>query len=68
MWKHIDSGEINPYYQAASKESLFEQAGFGAIRVDEPVKNFVAVPVVYEGGKWVEDAEQGAAIDHKSAE
>ena len=61
MWKHIESGEINPYYMAASKEDLFEQAGFGAIRVDEPVKNFMAVPVKYEKGVWV---ESNAVLTH----
>ena len=55
MWKHIESGEINPYYIGDSKDNLFENSGFGAVRVDEPVKNFVAVSVKYENGKWVED-------------
>lgn len=54
-WKRIEDGWINDEILARSKEILFESAGFGAVRVDEPIKGFLAVPVrETEDGRIVE--------------
>jgi hypothetical protein len=52
-WKHLVSGEIGGM-SAASKGDLFEWSGFGAIRVHDEVKGYVAVEVVMKDGKLVE--------------
>jgi hypothetical protein len=52
-WKRLADGQI--VQQAnRSKESCFEAAGFGAVRVDEPIKGYLCVRVQWRGGVLVE--------------
>jgi len=53
-WKRLSDGKIMTPYLAGSKEELFENAGFGAVRVDEPVKGFLAVEVRRAGTRLIE--------------
>lgn len=54
-WKHLDTGEICPSPIAPTKDELFEATGFGAVRVDEPIKGMLAVPCkVKEGAELAE--------------
>lgn len=55
-WKRLSDGEIAQEILAPSREHLFEASGFGAVRVDEPLKGFIAVQVEFRGGQWVEAA------------
>jgi hypothetical protein len=53
-WKRLSDGKIVTPHLAHSKEELFENAGFGAVRVDEPIKGFLAVEVRRAGRRLVE--------------
>lgn len=62
-WKRIDDGFICQWPVANTKEALFEATGFGAVRVDEPVRGFLGVPVIRHGGAWCELPTKGADDD-----
>lgn len=53
-WKNIASGEVSQGHVAATADVLFENAGFGAVDVDKPIKGFLAVEVEYVDGRLVE--------------
>lgn len=53
-WKRLSDGQIVQGCVRPSKDSLFESAGFGAVRVNEPIKGFLAVEVVERNGIYVE--------------
>jgi hypothetical protein len=55
-WKRISDGEIaqGKKHRADTAEDLFEQAGFGAVNVDEPLKGWLAVKVELVDGVLVE--------------
>lgn len=46
-WKRLSDGEIaqGAKHRAATAEDLFENAGFGAVDVDKPLKGWLAVEV-----------------------
>ena len=52
-WKDVN-GNICQFVIAKTKEELFEMSGFGAVNVDEPIKDCLAVAVVYTNYGWVE--------------
>lgn len=52
-WKRLADGAI--VQQAmASKAALFEAAGFGAVRMDEPRWGYLAIEVVEKDGTLIE--------------
>jgi len=55
-WKRVSDGVICQTAIAATKDDLFESAGFGAVRMDESLKGMLAVEVAFddEKGEWVE--------------
>ena len=55
-WKRIDDGVLaqEPRHRADSAEELFEQAGFGAVDVDKPLKGWIAVEAEVVDGVVVE--------------
>lgn len=53
-WKRLSDGDISQQATAGSAEELFESAGFGAVRVDEPLKGYLAVRVERRDGVLVE--------------
>lgn len=53
-WKRLSDGSISQQTSAATPEDLFLAAGFGPVRVDEPVKGFLAVEVERRNGMLVE--------------
>lgn len=58
-WKRLDDGHVSQDVTAESAEDLFENAGFGAVDVDKPIKGFLAVKVTGRPGAWVEDLPAG---------
>ncbi|WP_282519035.1 hypothetical protein [Bradyrhizobium sp. Arg816] len=50
----MSDGNISQEITAGTAEELFEAAGFGAVRVNEPIKGFLAVPVEQRDGMLVE--------------
>lgn len=53
-WKRLSDGSISQEITANTAEELFEAAGFGSVRVNEPIKGFLAVPVERQDGALVE--------------
>ncbi len=58
-WKKLSTGKIIQTSIATSRDGLFEMTGFGAVRTDAPIKGFVAVLVVRDGNKWIQEGTQG---------
>jgi hypothetical protein len=44
-WKRLSDNQIVQGQSAATAEALFENSGFGAVAVDQPIKGLLAVPV-----------------------
>lgn len=53
-WKNLRDSQIFAAPTCKTKEQLFEATGFGSVRVDEPIKGMIAVPVQWFGGRLQE--------------
>ena len=61
-WKRVADGDICQTATAASVDELFEQAGFGAVRINEPIGGEPMLAV------RVERSADGALIEKATAE